>query len=243
MALPKIDSPIYETELISTGQKIKYRPFLMKEQKIFLMAAESEDPKEVIDSIKQVLNNCILTEGINVNDLPSFDLEHIFIQLRKKSVGDISTLNYKCNNIVEKDGEKVKCGAIISLDLDLNKIETIKNPEHTNKVFLTDTMGIVFKYPSFNNISELNIESELDILDLIVSCIDYIFDEEEIYYAKDHTRVELNEFVDGISQESFDKIKVFFSTMPKSMLDVDFKCGKCGYEEKLHIEGIQNFFS
>lgn len=245
MSLPKIDSPIYETELISNGMKIKYRPFLMKEQKIFLMAAESDDPEEAVNSIKQVLNNCVLTEGVDVNELPSFDLEHIFIQLRRKSVGDVSNLNYKCNNMVKKEGdeEESACGAIIAVDLDLSKIKVVKSPEHTNKVFLTDKMGICFKYPSFNNISELNVKSELDILDLIVSCIDYIFDDEEIYYAKDYSTEELNEFIDGMSQESFDQIKVFFNTMPKSVLDVTFKCGKCGYEEELHVEGIQNFFS
>jgi hypothetical protein len=242
--LPKLDVPIYELKLISNGKIVKFRPFLVKEQKIFLMASQSEDAKEVIDAIKQVLSNCVV-DDTDVTSLPVFDLEFLFLNLRAKSVGENVELNYVCNNLVknEKDGEEEEaCGGKIKLNVNLMEVDTIKNPEHTNKIMLTDKLGLMMKYPSFDIIKKLNIQNESELLKVIISCIDYIFDENEIYYAKDTTEEELTDFIESMQQSDVQKIQKFFETMPKISKNVEFKCKKCGYEEKITIEGIQNFF-
>jgi hypothetical protein len=242
--LPKLDVPIYELKLISNGKIVKFRPFLVKEQKIFLMASQSEDAKEVIDAIKQVLSNCVV-DDTDVTSLPVFDLEFLFLNLRAKSVGENVELNYVCNNLVknEKDGEEEEaCGGKIKLNVNLMEVDTIKNPEHTNKIMLTDKLGLMMKYPSFDIIKKLNIQNESELLKVIISCIDYIFDENEIYYAKDTTEEELTDFIESMQQSDVQKIQKFFETMPKISKNVEFKCKKCGYEEKTTIEGIQNFF-
>jgi hypothetical protein len=240
--LPKLDIPIYETTLISTGKTIKFRPFLVKEQKIFLMASQSEDSKEVINSIKQVLTNCVV-DDTDVSKLPVFDLENLFLNLRAKSVGENVELNYVCNNLVTNEkNEETQCGGKIKLDINLMEIQATKNPEHTNKIMLSDKLGIMMKYPSFDIIGALNLQTESDLLQLIVACIDYIFDDEKLYHAKDSTQQELIDFIETMQQSDIAKIQKFFETMPKISKDVEFKCKKCGYEEKTNIEGIQNFF-
>ncbi len=240
MSLPKINSPIYETKLISSDKVIKFRPFLVKEQKLFLMAAESDDAKDITNAIKQVLRNCILNDDVDIDTLPVFDLEFLFLQLRMKSVGEISKLKYKCNNKISDD--KV-CGAVVEIDVNLTDIKPIIPKEHSNKIELSNSLGVVMKYPNFSILSKLNIETELDMFKIIVSCIDYIYDKDTVYYAKDYSITELSDFVDNMSQEDLEKIKEFFSTMPKIEKDIEFKCKKCGYTEQMHLEGIQNFFS
>ena len=136
--LPKIDVPIYETTLISTGKTIKFRPFLVKEQKLFMMAAQSDNSKDVIDAIRQVLTNCILDTEVDVNTLPSFDLEYLFMHLRARSVGEVVNLRYVCNNKVKDEkGEEKDCGGLVKIDINLTEIEPTKNPEHSNKVELS----------------------------------------------------------------------------------------------------------
>jgi hypothetical protein len=245
MALPKIDVPTYETTLISSGKKVKYRPFLVKEQKLFLMASQSTDEKETVDVVKQVLNNCILSD-IDVDDLPTFDLEHLFMQLRARSVGEVVNLKYNCNNTVKDDkGEDKVCGGLVKFDLNILDIKPTIDPEHSNKIAITDKLGIVMKYPTLGmvkNFDNLQTESIDTIMDVIVSCIDFIYDADQMYYAKDSTKEELMEFVDNLQQDDLEKIQKFFTTMPKISKPLDFKCGKCGYEEKIVVEGIQNFF-
>jgi len=245
MALPKIDVPTYETTLISSGKKVKYRPFLVKEQKLFLMASQSTDEKETVDVVKQVLNNCILSD-IDVDDLPTFDLEHLFMQLRARSVGEVVNLKYNCNNTLKDDkGEDKVCGGLVKFDLNILDIKPTIDSEHNNKIEITDKLGIVMKYPTLGmvkNFDNLQSESIDTIMDVIVSCIDFIYDDEQMYYAKDSTKEELMEFVDNLQQDDLEKIQKFFTTMPKISKPLDFKCGKCGYEEKIVVEGIQNFF-
>ena len=244
MALPKIDVPVYETKLISTGKTVKFRPFLVKEQKLFMMASESTDVKETVGVIKQVLNNCILSD-VDVETLPTFDLEHLFMQLRARSVGEVVNLKYNCNNIVKKDdGEEKTCGGLVKFDLKLLEIEPTIDKEHSTKIVISPKLGIVMKYPSFetsfnDELVESNIEKTIDI---IVNCIDYIYDENQMYYAKDTPKEELVEFIENLQQDDIEKIQNFFSTMPKIKKDLDFKCPKCGYEERIEVEGIQNFF-
>jgi len=245
MALPKIDVPVYETTLISSGKKVKYRPFLVKEQKLFLMAAQSDDEKETVDVVKQVLNNCIITD-IDIESLPTFDLEYLFMKLRARSVGEVVNLKYNCNNTVKDDkGEDKVCGGLVKFDLNLLEIEPTRNEEHNNKIEITDKLGIVMKYPTLGmvkNFDNLQNESIDTIIEIIVGCIDFIYDADQMYYAKDSTKEELMEFVDNLQQDDLEKIQKFFTTMPKISKPLDFKCGKCGYEEKIVVEGIQNFF-
>ena len=245
MALPKIDVPTYETTLISSGKKVKYRPFLVKEQKLFLMASQSTDEKETVGVVKQVLNNCIISD-IDVDDLPTFDLEHLFMQLRARSVGEVVNLKYNCNNTVKDDkGEDKVCGGLVKFDLNILDIKPIIDPDHNSKIEITDKLGIVMKYPTLGmvkNFDNLQSESIDTIMEVIVSCIDFIYDADQMYYAKDSTKEELMEFVDNLQQDDLEKIQKFFTTMPKISKPLDFKCGKCGYEEKIVVEGIQNFF-
>jgi hypothetical protein len=242
--LPKIDVPIYETKLISSGKTIRYRPFLVKEQKLFLMAAESEDVKDTISAIKQVINNCVL-DDIDVDNLSTFDIEYLFIQLRARSINEVVNLAFNCNNKIknEKDEEKI-CGNLVKYDLNLLEIEPTKNDKHTDKIQLTDKLGVVLKYPTFSAVNKLDVNSDdmEQILDVIINCIDYIYDDEQVYYAKDSTKKELLEFVENMKQTDLEKVQDFFNTLPKIKKDLHFKCDKCGYEEDIIVEGIQNFF-
>jgi len=241
--LPKLDVPTYEVNLISTGKPIRFRPFLVKEQKLFLMASESDDPKETVQVIRQVLKNCIIDE-IDVDSLPTFDLEWLFINLRARSVEEIVNLRYKCNNNVkDEEGKDVKCSGYVEFDVNLLDIEPSKNPEHTNKVQITENLGVVLKYPTFEMVQKYEGLQENDLMtNVLVDCIDYIFDKEQMYYAKDTTRTELTEFVDNLQQKDLEKIKLFFDTIPEVKKDVTFECPKCKYNEQIAIKGIQNFF-
>ena len=245
MALPKIDVPTYETKLISSGKIVKYRPFLVKEQKLFLMAAQSTDEKETVDVVKQVLNNCILSE-IDVDDLPTFDLEHLFMQLRARSVGEVVNLKYNCNNIIKDDkGEEKVCGSLVKFDLNILDIKPTIDEKHSSKIEISDKLGIVMKYPTLkliNGIQNLKDENIDTVLDVVVSCIDYVYDADQMYYAKDTTKEELLEFVESMEQDDLEKIQIFFSTMPRITKTLDFKCKKCEYEEQVVVEGVQNFF-
>ena len=246
--LPKIDVPVFETTLVSTGEKIKYRPFLVKEQKLFMMAMESQDPKEQMEVIKQVLNNCIVSKNVDVDELPMFDLEHLFMHLRGKSVGEVVNLNYTCNNKVSKEGEEEKkCGNIVKIDVNINDIKPIVDLNHNKKIEISEKMGLMMRYPTVKTIANSELNEKKDevesLIEIIINCIDYIYDDEQIYYAKDSDKKELFEFVENLKQSDLTKIQNFFNTMPKIKKELDFKCDKCGYNEKMTIEGMQNFFA
>jgi hypothetical protein len=244
MSLPKIDVPVFETNLISTGKSVRFRPFLVKEQKLFLMAAQSDDAKDVTNAIKQVLKNCILDDKVDVDKLPTFDLENLFLNLRARSVGEIANLRYTCNNIVKDDeGKDKSCGGLVKVDVNLLEIAPTKNSNHTDKIALSDKLGVCMKYPNFDMIDKLNKKDNVDILNLIASCIDYVYDDEKVYYAKDVGEKEMIDFIENLQQVDLEKIQKFFETMPKLTKDFDFKCPKCGYGEKVTIEGVQNFFA
>ena len=241
--LPKLDVPVYEVKLISTDKTIRFRPFLVKEQKLFLMASESDDQKETVNVIRQVLKNCILDE-IDVDNLSTFDLEFLFMNLRARSVGEIVDLKYKCNNTIkDESGEDKKCTGSVEFNLNLLEIQPTKNPEHNTKIQLTENLGICLKYPTFEMIQKYETMNENDVmLNVLIDCVDYIYDKEQIYYAKDSTKEEIIEFIDGLQQSHLEKIKIFFDTMPEIKKDVHFKCPKCDYEEDIEIKGMQNFF-
>jgi hypothetical protein len=242
--LPKLDVPIYSVKLISTGKEVRIRPFLVKEQKLFLMAAESEDSKETINTIKQVLRNCIL-DDVDVDTLPTFDLEYLFMNLRARSVEEVVQLKYKCNNTVKNDkGEDTVCNGSVEFEVNLLEIEPTKHSEHENKFMLTDKIGICLRYPTFEMVQKYEQMEENEIMvNILIDCIDYLYDDEQVYYAKDSSRKELEEFVDSMQQKDLEKIKIFFDTMPELKKDVHFHCPKCKYEEDITIRGMQNFFA
>ena len=236
MALPKIDVPIYELELPSTGQKIKYRPFLVKEEKVLLMAAESDDARDRVLAIRQILNNCCLTEGVDIDELASFDLEYYFIQLRARSAGETLDMVYTC--------QSEKCEGTTPFEINLTDIKVIKSEEVNNKIKLSDKIGVVLKYPKLDTISELvNITDDVDTtIKMISECIDYIYDDEEIYNRKDTEEEELIQWVEGLSQEHFQAIEAFFERMPKIKYTTTIACNKCNEKQEIEIEGLQSFF-
>ena len=241
--LPKLDIPIFETKLISSGQTVKFRPFLVKEQKLLLMVNQSDDVKEAIKVVKQVLKNCIV-DDINIDDLPSFDLEWMFLNLRAKSVNEIVDLKYQCNNIIKDENDENKqCSSVEKFQIKLLDIKPTKGENHTNKIQLSEKLGIVMKYPTFEMIAKLDNKSEDEILmDLLTNCIDYVYDEDNIYRTKDLPKEEIIEFIDSMQQKDLEKIQDFFETAPKIKHTVNFDCKKCGYKEDIPVEGLQNFF-
>lgn len=241
--LPKLDVPIYDLTLPLSKKKIQIRPFLVKEEKIFLMAAEADDENSVLSAVKQIVNNCCLTENIDIESLPISDIEYIFFNLRARSISEIVELKYKCNNKVYVGEEEKNCGNLVEFEVNVLEIEPKIPENHTNKIELSPTMGIVMKYPNFKLLDKINSTSETEMLmETTLGCIDYIYDDEELFYAKDVTKKELTEFLESMNRPQFLKLQEFFETIPKISKEVDFKCNQCGYEEKIVVEGIQNFF-
>jgi hypothetical protein len=240
--LPKIDVPIYEITLPLLQKKVKIRPFRVKEEKILLMAMESEDDAAVLLAIKQIVNNCCV-DDMDVDSLPVLDLEYMFLQLRARSIGEIIDLQYRCNNDVDNEGETKKCNNIIKLSFNALEVEPQTEEGHKKEIQLTPKLGVVMKYPDFKLANKLSNLSDAEMIaKMVAGCIDYIFDSESVYYAKDASDAELIDFVDSLTREQFAKIQEFFDTVPKMKKNLTFKCSKCGYEEELVLEGIQSFF-
>jgi hypothetical protein len=243
--LPKIDVPVYECVLPSNKKKVKFRPFLVKEQKLLLMATEATEVKDSVEAMKQVVKNCVL-DDVDVEALAVFDLEFLFLNLRARSVSEVVKVKYKCNNVIESKGideEDKRCENVVDIDINVLEITPEFGEGHSNKIQLSDKLGIVFKYPTFEMVENMTGKSENEVIfDLIIKSIDYIYDNDELYYAKDANQDELVEFIDGLTQEHLEKIKDFFDTLPKIKKDIKFECNKCGHHEDITIEGIQNFF-
>ena len=242
--LPKIDVPIYELTLPLTNKAIRFRPFLVREEKILLMAMESEEADSVLLAIKQILTNCCL-DDLDVDDLPITDIEYLFLNLRARSVNEVVELPYRCNNKIDVDGEKKECGNIVTLEMNLLDIRPETHEKKIDKIELSEKMGILIKYPSFKMVEEAQKQegSEVDkLMNILVACVDGVYTEETIFYSKDVPKKELFEFIEGLTREQFSKIQEFFETMPKIKKDVEFSCAKCGYNETITIEGLQNFF-
>ena len=241
--LPKIDVPIYNVELPLTKKKIRYRPFLVKEEKLLMMAMESDDFAGVMTTIKQVANNCILDE-VDIDDLPVTDIEFLFLHLRARSVSEVVELNYKCNNTIKDDeGNDKTCNHIVKLDFNIFDVKPTFDEKHSNKIELSKDLGIVMRYPTFESVEQIeDVDDIQKVFSILATCIDYIYDADNIYYAKDVSKEELIEFIDSMSRDQFEKVKMFFDTMPKLKKNVNFKCGRCVYSENIEVEGLQNFF-
>jgi len=239
MALPKIDTPIYDLTLPLSKKQIRYRPFLVKEQKNLMMAIEANDKETIEKNIKQVLHNCTLTDGVDIERLPVVDVEYYFIQLRAKSVGEIVENKYVCNNVV--DGKQ--CGHVMDVNINLMDINVVQN-DNDGIVKITDRILMKLKYPEYSTVEQMSsMKSSVDIaFKLIVDSIEYIFDGDQYYYANESTPEELMEFVESLNQDQFVKIEDFFEKLPKLKKNVEIHCLKCGYDHSIEVEGLENFF-
>ena len=248
MGLPKVAVPEYSLKLPSNDKEIKYRPFLVKEEKLLLIAMESEKEDQIMDAIKNVMKNCIYG-NVDIDALPLFDIEYIFLWLRAKSKGETIELNYSCP----------KCKGKIPVSFSIEDIEINKEDGHTNKIDFTDDLGVVLKYPNMilqQKLSKLPDDlTEIELIfKTILSCIDYIYDKENTYSSKDHTEKEMQEFLESLTDESFQKLSKFYESMPKLKHEVKLECknrvkeeGKkkdkvCGYTEDIVLEGLTSFF-
>jgi hypothetical protein len=236
MALPKLDIPIYELVVPSTDEKIKYRPFLIKEEKILLIAMESGKNEDIIQAVKQIVSECTFNT-LKLGDMPMFDVEYIFLQIRSKSVGEVSKLKVLCKD----DGK-----TYANVEVDLTEIEVQVNDDHTNKIELTDEMGVIMKYPTIDSFSTAGISdiTAENMLDVIVACIDKIYDKkgEGVYDSKDSTKKELMDFVEQMNTTQFQDVQAFFDSMPKLRHEITVKNPKTKKESKVTLTGLNDFF-
>jgi hypothetical protein len=239
MALPKVSTPTYELEIPSIKKTIKYRPFLVKEEKILIIAMESEDPKQITEAVKDVISNCILTRGIKIDNLATFDIEYIFLNIRGKSVGETAEVLITCPD----DGQTQ---VPVTINLDDIKVEV--SDKHSRDVKLDDNLNLRMKYPSIqefikNNFIRNDQISVDDTFAVICSCIEQIFNEEESWSASDCTKKELTEFLESLSSKQFKKIENFFETMPKLTHTIYVKNPNTEVENKIVLEGLTSFFA
>ena len=238
MPLPKIATPTYELELPSTGQTIKYRPFLVKEEKLLVIALESEDNKQITNAIKAVIRGCLLTKGIKVEALPTFDIEFLFLNIRGKSVGEELEVNVYCPD----DGETQ-----VPVTINLDDIQIQKTEDHTNKIKIDETVMMEMKYPSLDefikNNFDFNEKNAMDqSFDLIASCIGKIYTEDEVWSTADCTKKEVKDFLESMNSSQFKDIEKFFETMPKLSHTVKVKNPVTDVESDVTLEGLASFF-
>jgi len=239
MPLPKIATPTYDLELPSSGESIQYRPFLVKEEKVLVIALESEDTKQITTAIKSVIKNCILTKGIKVEALPTFDIEYLFLNIRGKSVGEELEVNVVCPD----DGE-----TSVLVEINLDDIKVQKNDDHTNKVKLDGSIMMEMKYPSLDQFIKNNFDFEnknaMDqSFDLIADCIDKIYTEDEVWASADCTKKEVTEFLESMNSTQFKEIEKFFETMPRLSHTITVKNPKTKKNNEVVLEGLASFFA
>ena len=240
MPLPKINTPTYDLTLPSTGKKIKYRPFLVREEKILIMAMESENMSEITNAIVQILSDCIVSKDIKVESLATFDIEYLFLNVRAKSVGETVDVNLTCPD----DGVTQ-----VEMSIDIDSIKVQKTRGHKNIIKLDDELSMKLKYPSLDQFVENNFETEKgeseigQSLAMITSCIEMIYNQEESWEASDYSKKEMNEFIEQLNTKQFKQIEKFFATMPKLSHTIAVKNPETGVESEVVLEGLASFFS
>ena len=242
MPLPKINTPTYELTLPSNRKKIKYRPFLVREEKILVLALESEDQKQITDAIIQIIGDCLITKNVDVTKLPTFDIEYLFLNVRSKSVGETVEVNVTC-----PDDGKTKVETSINID----DIKVVKNKDHKLIVQLDEKYSMKLKYPSLDQFVENNFDFEMAApnesvsaaMSMLSSCIDMIYDEEESWDASESTKEELDEFIDQLNTKQFQQVEEFFRTMPKLSHKLKVTNPQTGVESEVILEGLASFFS
>ena len=251
MPLPKIDLPVFELKLVSLPNPIKFRPFLVKEEKLLLMALESGEEETVFKTIKQIINNCMV-DDVEIDKLPIFDIEYLFLNLRAHSIGEKVETYFMCRNVVgtEKNEDNididVECKHMMPVVIN---VSDIKPPitDLSPKVMITDKIGIVLKFPTlrtFKPISDMiTAENNEKVFDMIYECAEYVFDDNGMYYINENPKEELVQFLESLTQEQFDRIVLFFEKLPKINYDLEHACQKCGFTHNLHMEGLTDFFT
>ena len=237
MALPKLDVPIYEMAVPSTDEKIKYRPFLIKEEKILLIAMESGENEDIIQAVKQIVSECTFNK-LKLGDMPMFDVEYMFLRIRAKSVGEVSKLKVLCQDDKE---------TYATVEVDLTEIQVQVDDEHTNKIELSDEMGVIMKYPSIDSFSAAGISNITadNMIDVVATCIAQIYDKkgEEVYDSKDSTKKELVDFVEQLNTKQFQDVQKFFDTMPKLRHAITVLNPKTKKESNIQLSGLSDFFA
>lgn len=237
MALPKMNAPLYNVTVPSTKKEVKFRPFLVKEEKSLLLAQQSEDPKVMINTLKSIIENCIV-DKIDIDKLAIFDYEYLFTQIRAKSVGELVELLFLCDTC---DDDKAKT----QVNLDISKFQ-VEFPEgHDTKIPLFEDVGIIMKNPSLDTIDKLEKIKEGDvdsIFDVVAECMESVYTTEEVFNTKDQTKEEVIEFLENLTQEQFKKIEGFFLTMPKLRQTVEYDCPVCNKHHVKTMEGLASFF-
>lgn len=230
MPLPKLELPLYQLTVPSTGAVINFRPFLVKEHKI-LLTLENANSEEITRIVKELIDVCTFKQ-LDIKELANFDIEYIFIQLRSKSIGETLSLTLKC-----------ECGNNIEINANLADANVERKSEHSNKISLTPTIWIEMRYPSFDEVIEVYNTNDKDkVIDLVINCIKGVYDNQQYWSSADYSKNEILEFVNDFTKEQFDKIENFFVTMPKLKQTIEADCNKCGKHNKVVLEGLQSFF-
>lgn len=239
MALPKIETPIYELTLPLSRKTITFRPFLVKEQKILLMASESEEKDSILMAVKQILQNCTLTD-LKIDTLPIIDIEYYFLNLRARSVGEIAEVRYKCTNVVDDQ----ECGNNLDVSFNLLDLNIVNTDKYDDVIMLTDKVGVKFKYPDYSTVVKVSNSENISemALDVMFNSVEYIFEGDKFYMANETPKEEMVEFFESLSQQQFEKIEDYFSNLPVLNKEQTVKCSKCGYEHVIMLEGIESFF-
>ena len=236
MALPKLTTPTYELEIPSTDQKIKYRPFLVKEEKILMMAMESKSSADITQAVKDIVNECTFNK-VDISNMPMFDVEYIFLNIRSKSVGEVSKLKLLCPD----DGK-----TYADVELNLNEVKVQVGDDHTNKIDLGNDMGMIMKYPTIDSFSESGIRdiNPSNMLEVISTCILQIFEKkgEKVYDTKDQTKKEVTDFIEQLNTKQFKDVQKFFETMPKLKHTIKIKNPKTTKESEITLTGLNDFF-
>ena len=237
MALPKLNTPTYELEVPSTDEKIKYRPFLVKEEKVLMIAMESKDNGQIVNAVKDIVSACTFNK-LDIASIPMFDVEYIFLNIRAKSVGEVSKLKLLC-----PDDKKTYA----DVEVDLSKVEVQVDGEHTNKIELTDSMGMIMTYPTIDSFQEGGIQtiSASNMLEVVGSCILQIYEDngEKVFQAKDQTKKELTEFIESMNTSQFKQVQKFFDTMPKLKHTIKVKNPKTKKSSEITLTGLNDFFA
>lgn len=240
MALPKIDLPIYELKLPSNGKEIRVRPFVVKEEKLLLMASESDDSDEIIKTTKQVINNCIIDENVNIDTLPFFDVDYLFIALRAKSIGEKIDMNFTCNN----DVDDVRCGHVFDLPIDISNATVVKTEGISDKIDLGKKLSVKMKYPTYSIMKIINDNDSIidKKIKVMANCIETIVNGDKVMTSKDFTKKEAEEFIESLTKEQFVKIEEFVDNFPYFAVNLQHKCQKCGFEHFIQYRDFISFF-
>ena len=242
MALPKIDIPTYTLKLPSTGEELVVRPFLVKEEKLLLLAAESKDEEEIIRTTKQIITNCVISGDIDVDKLPFFDIDYLFIALRAKSIGESVDMRYTCNGIDEETGNQ--CGNKFDAKIDIGNVEVIYYNGTEKEIALSGGVKLYMKYPTYALMKAVAVENmpiEKKIV-IMSGSIEKIVEKSSVYTSKDFTRDELKVFIEGLTQEDFKKLEKFVDAFPSFVVLSESKCNKCGFDHKIRYDDFSSFF-